>query len=377
MNNINRSMRQHDLDWIKVLATFIVFLYHCSMFFNTFPWHIKNNEINQSTIQFFSLMVGNWIMPIFFVISGIGTYYALKKRNTKSFVKERFLRLGIPLLLGVFVLSPPQVYIERVSTHKYEGSFFSFYPHYFDGLYLEIGGSGNFAFFGHHLWYLLGLLLFSMITLPLFLSGRKTDQQPKLFGLFHYFVLPVPLIVLALTTNNILNLGSWGILFYLLLYVYGYYFFSSVTLKIFVRKVGLIAGILSILSTAGYLYWVMYFGFPETVSIFSVLFMVLRVVLVWNVLFFIFYLADRYLNFSNNTLKYTSDASMPFYILHQPIIILLGFYIYNLDWAVPIKAIFIVFFAFSIIMVLYHLIIRRINWLRVLFGLKVINDSDK
>ncbi|KGR78025.1 hypothetical protein CD29_12785 [Ureibacillus manganicus DSM 26584] len=65
MNNISRNLRQHDLDWIKVLATFIVFLYHCSMFFNTFAWHIKNNEINQSTIQFFSLLVGNWIMPIF------------------------------------------------------------------------------------------------------------------------------------------------------------------------------------------------------------------------------------------------------------------------------------------------------------------------
>ncbi len=309
-----------------------------------------------------------------FVISGIGTYFALSKRTTQSFVKERFHRLGIPLLLGIFLLSPPQVYIERVTANEYEGSFFSFFPHYFDGFYLEIGGSGNFAFFGHHLWYLLGLLLFSMITLPLFLKGRKKGKKSEEFGFFHYFVLPIPLIALALTTNNILNLGSWGILFYLTLYIYGYYFFSNASLKVFVRKVEVLTGVLSVLSTAGYLIWVIYFGFPETVSITWALFMALRVILVWNVLFFIFYLADKYLNFSNSTLKYASDASMPFYVLHQPIIILLGFFIYNLDWEIPIKAVFLVVIAFSSIMIVYHVIIRRNNWLRVLFGLKMIKD---
>ncbi len=114
MNNDHQLLRHYDLDWIKVLAMFIVFLYHCSMFFNSFEWHIKNNIINHSYIEFFSLLVGNWIMPIFFVISGIATFHALKKRNTQSFIKERLLRLGIPLLLGVFLLSPPQVYIERI-----------------------------------------------------------------------------------------------------------------------------------------------------------------------------------------------------------------------------------------------------------------------
>jgi len=154
MDNNNQFIRQYDLDWIKVLATFMVFLYHCSMFFNPFDWHIKNNEINHSYIEFFSLLVGNWIMPLFFVISGISTNFALRKRNTQSFMNERLLRLGIPLVFGIFLLSPIQVYIERLTNHQFEGSLFQFLPHYFDGLYLEIGGTGNFAFFGHHLWYL-------------------------------------------------------------------------------------------------------------------------------------------------------------------------------------------------------------------------------
>jgi glucan biosynthesis protein C len=374
MKNNNQFIRQYDLDWIKVLATLIVFLYHCSMFFNPFDWHIKNNVINRTYIDFFSLFVGNWIMPIFFMISGISTYYALQKRNFQSFVKERLVRLGIPLLLGIFILSPPQVYIERITNDQFDGSFFKFFPHYFDGLYLEIGGTGNFSFFGHHLWYLLELLLFSMITLPFFLNVKK-GVGCKAFGTFHYLVMPIPLMIVALTANNVVNLASWGIIFYLILFIYGYYFFSRESLREFVRRVGVFAGYLSAFSTAGYIFWAMYIGFPMNVSINWGIFMILRVILVWNVLFFILYLGDKYLNFINSTLKYTSEASMPFYVLHQPIIIMLGFFIYNLEWAVPVKVVFLVPVAFTIIMILYHFIIRRFNLLRVMFGLRIAKEN--
>ncbi|MFD1781724.1 acyltransferase [Fredinandcohnia salidurans] len=374
MKNNNQFIRQYDLDWIKVLATLFVFLYHCSMFFNPYDWHIKNNVINRSYIDFFSLLVGNWIMPIFFVISGISTYYALQKRNSQSFVKERIVRLGIPLLLGIFILSPPQVYIERITNNQFYGSFFKFFPHYFDGLYLEIGGTGNFAFFGHHLWYLLELLLFSMITLPFFLNVKKGVER-KAFGTFHYLIMPIPLMIVALTANNVLNLASWGIIFYLILFIYGYYFFSRESLRKFVRRVGVFAGYLSVISTAVYIFWAMYVGFPMNFSLNWGIFMILRVILVWNVLFFILYLGDKYLNFINSTLKYTSEASMPFYVLHQPIIIILGFFIYNLEWAVPVKVVFFVPVAFTIIIILYHFIIRRFNLLRVMYGLRIAKEN--
>ncbi|NWQ44456.1 acyltransferase family protein [Bacillus sp. EB106-08-02-XG196] len=130
MENGNQFARHYDLDWIKVLATFMVFLYHCSMFFNSFDGHIKNDIINKTYIEIFSLSVGNWIMPIFFVISGIATFHALKKRKAQSFMKERLLRLGLPLLLGIFLLSPPQVYIERITNNQFECSLLQFFPHY-------------------------------------------------------------------------------------------------------------------------------------------------------------------------------------------------------------------------------------------------------
>ncbi|MDQ0970740.1 peptidoglycan/LPS O-acetylase OafA/YrhL [Neobacillus niacini] len=161
--------RQYDLDWIRVLATLAVFIYHCFMFFNPWAWHVKNNETDPTYITAISLFMSAWLMPIFFAVSGINSYYALLKRTGAQYLKERLSRLGIPLLFGVMILTPPQIYMERVSHGQYSGSFFNWYPHYFDGVYLDIGGSGNFAFVGLHLWYLFVLLVFSFITLPMFI----------------------------------------------------------------------------------------------------------------------------------------------------------------------------------------------------------------
>ena len=103
-----KEVKRHAaLDWIKVLATLVVFLYHCSMFFNQFAWHVKNNIVNHTYILAFTLAVSAWIMPVFFVISGIGTVFSLRSRSGSKYLKERFSRLGIPLLFGVLILSPP------------------------------------------------------------------------------------------------------------------------------------------------------------------------------------------------------------------------------------------------------------------------------
>ncbi|MDM5326427.1 acyltransferase family protein [Neobacillus sp. CF12] len=117
--------RQYDLDWIRVLATLAVFIYHCFMFFNLWAWHVKNTETDPTYITTISLFMSTWLMPIFFAVSGINSYYALKKRTGSQYLKERLARLGIPLVFGVMILTPPQIYMERVSHAQFAGSFFN------------------------------------------------------------------------------------------------------------------------------------------------------------------------------------------------------------------------------------------------------------
>ena len=65
-----------------------------------------------------------WMMPLFFIISGPAVYYSLRSRSAGIFLKERFFRIMIPwLLTGIFVVAPPQVYLERLSHAEFSGNF--------------------------------------------------------------------------------------------------------------------------------------------------------------------------------------------------------------------------------------------------------------
>jgi glucans biosynthesis protein C len=358
--------RQYDLDWIRVLATLAVFIYHCFKFFNPWAWHVKNNETDPTYITAISLFMSAWLMPIFFAVSGINSYYALQKRTGIQYIKERLARLGIPLLFGVMILTPPQIYMERVSHGQYSGSFFNWYPHYFDGVYLDIGGAGNFAFVGLHLWYLLVLLVFSFITLPLFI--RKKPSESKDLKPLHLIVLTFPLMIVSVFVD-VVNLGGWDISFYLVIFLYGYFLFTKASFKSMVQRLLPITIVLSFLTTLFFVYGFMT-GMPAAGNGSSILLAAVKALSCWCWLLVSFALADKKLSFSNKWLKYGSQASMPFYVLHQPVIVTLGFLIAEVDWSIPVKLVFLLSLAFFIIIGFYHFIISRIPFIRVLLGMK-------
>ncbi|WP_419887314.1 acyltransferase family protein [Neobacillus niacini] len=358
--------RQYDLDWIRVLATLAVFIYHALMFFNPWAWHVKNNVTDPTYITAISLFMSSWLMPIFFAVSGINSYFALQKRTGWQYMKERIGRLGIPLLFGVMVLTPPQVYMERVSHEQFSGSFISWYPHYFEGVYLDIGGSGNFAFVGLHLWYLFVLLVFSTITLPFF-QKLKPSISKELKPL-QLLSLSIPLMLLNILVD-VVNLGGWDISFYLVIFLYGYIFFTKASFKSICQRMLPITMVTSLFTTVFFVYGFMS-GMPAAGNVLSIILASVKALSCWSWLLVIFALADRKLSFSNNWLKYGNQASMPFYVLHQPVIVTLGFMLADLDWSIPAKLVILLTIAFVIIMTIYHFIILRISFIRILFGTK-------
>src|SRR3990172_7810121 len=148
--------RRFDLDWLRVLAILSVFLYHSTRFFNFGDWHVKN-PVTYPFAQYLESFMEPWMMPLIFLISGASIFYALDKGGAGKFFKDKVLRLLVPLVVGVFTHASLQVYLERLTHGQFSGSYFEFLPHYFEGIYLDIGVGGNFAFAGMHLWYLLFL----------------------------------------------------------------------------------------------------------------------------------------------------------------------------------------------------------------------------
>jgi len=373
--------RRYDVDWLRVLGMMVVFLFHNARFFDTDGWHVKSARTTEA-VTIIVIVLVQWMMPLFFILSGIGAYHALAHQSGRQYVASRFKRLVVPLLFGIFVIIAPwQVYLERVSHNQYSGSFWGWYPHYFEGWF---GLGGNFAWMGVHLWYLEFLFVFSMIALPLFLYLQSPSGIPLLGALSRLlskpgaiFLFAVPIAFMEFLANSpalkggLLSqrgFGGWSLLPYLAIFIIGFVLGAGAGMaKIMERHrfAGLLVGIL----TWGVV-WVLVkeHNLPES----SVTFAALRGLLCWAHLIAICGFASRHLRFSNGFLKYANEAVLPFYILHQTIILTVGYYVLRLDTRLWIEYLIIATISFIVIMALYELLIRRINFLRFLFGLKIV-----
>ncbi|MBM3235242.1 acyltransferase [Candidatus Poribacteria bacterium] len=364
--------RNNDIDWLRVLAMLMIFLFHCARFFDDDGWHVKNNQLNVGMSVLVNF-VAQWIMPLFFILSGKSTYFSLTFRKGGQYLQERFKRLVIPLVFGIVVHIPLQVYIERVSQAQFVGSFIEFYPHYFDGFY---GFGGNFAWMGLHLWYLEMLFIFSLMTLPLFIYLRKQHRFTSRVAVFFnqpgaIFLLAVPIALMELLVNlqpdgiGRRDFGGWSLAVYIIFFIYGYLITIDLNFKQTIEKHRIIALAMGVIaSTIGY------FLVEAGVSSREYYFAFLRGFNSWFWLVAILGFGGKYLNFSNRVLRYANEAVLPFYVLHQTIIVTIGFYIASWNASVLVKYLIISTASFAAIMVLYNLAIKRINLLRLLFGLK-------
>lgn len=364
--------RQHYIDWLRVIATISIFLYHNSRAYDYGDWHIKNAQTSLGATQFVEFM-NIWMMPLFFVISGASVYFSLKSRSAGSFLKERFFRIMIPwLITGIFLMGPPQVYLERLSHGQFSGNFLQFIPHYFDGMY---GFGGNFAWMGVHLWYLMLLSFFSVILLPLFRSRAKTGTslaQSIAVKLGKPWVLPllwVPVAAAALLSKPLglgftEQMGSWDILSYAMFFILGYIIFASASLQEAVRKQGGWFLLAAVVFSAVHL--ILKFSvrpvFYEDIDI--------RLLAAWGWIIGLFWLGGRFLNFTNRFLTYVNEMVLPFYILHQTVIVAVAYFMVQTGLAIPLKYGIIAVLSFAVIVALYELIVRRVGVLRFLFGMR-------
>ncbi|MDN5285317.1 MAG: Peptidoglycan/LPS O-acetylase OafA/YrhL, contains acyltransferase and SGNH-hydrolase domain [Mucilaginibacter sp.] len=364
--------RQYYLDWVRVITIIFVFLFHCGRFFDTDDWHVKN-AITSFTADFLTFFMVQWMMPLFFFISGASTWYALQSKSGAKFINDRVKRILIPLIFGILILSPHQVYLERLSHHQFAGTIIDFLPHYFSGWYAF---GGNFAWMGLHLWYLLLLFIFSVISLPLLLLVKKSARSHSESGssLIYLvtFVIVLALPGCLLTPDNLAGSrvwGGWSIIEHLVLFITGYYAFSKAGISKLLSKYRYLFLLITILATAinMYLFYnYVHFNFGTFPYCLKIL---LRSLVCFGWICTLLGFAKSKLNHTNKFLKYGNEAVLPFYIIHQPVIVLIGYFIVQSQFSIGVKYLIIVLVAFSIVMLSYEFLIRRFSVLRYLFGI--------
>jgi glucans biosynthesis protein C len=377
------ATRQAYLDWLRILAIIGVLLFHSAMaYVAEWEWHIKNKETSNILLEF-NFWLHNFRMPLLFFISGTVSYFMLKSRTAGGFIGLRFRRLFIPLVFGMLVVIPPQVYMERL-TEGFKGNFWQFYPGIFTtGPYPK----GNLSW--HHLWFILYLLLYDIICAPVFswlMSARgrswlgKLDWLAKGQRIYLIMVVSVILFISLVQkfpeTNNLVQ-DALYFPYWLLFLLAGFFcvaylpFMESLERN---RRISFSFAFLCIV-LLDYLRWngiepwkVIANGWRtdwRTYAYFS-----LYPLTAWFWVLTAIGYGKKYLNRPHPVLNYLNEAVYPFYILHQTVIIIVVFYVTRTTDTIGMKYVFTVLITFFLSMGIFHLFIRPFAVTRFLFGMK-------
>ncbi len=373
--------RRYDLDWLRMLTVFAIFaLHHATRFFDTDDWFIKN-ATTYLPMQIWLEFCTSWGMPLILIVSGASAYFALGKIHPGKYIGGLFLRLFVPLIVGMFTHVVLHIYLEKLHKGTFSGSFFDFYPHYFEGMY---GFGGNFAWMGSHLWYLELLFILSLLFLPFFLWFKWTSLGGRvlrgmgdlLANPLMVLLLALPAIVLILNLNEAdagnTSLGGWSLFIYPLFYIAGFVILSNERLQTHIIQMRWIHLAIGLIFSAVYLFVEFQTVIPYLFPVADALGKVLDCFVVWAWLLAVLGFGMKHLNFTNPFLKYANEATLPFYILHQTVVVALGYFV--VQWAIPdlLKYAVILVVSFGVIMGLYEFGVRRFNLMRFLFGMKLL-----
>lgn len=368
------TTRRHDLDWLRVLAFSILILYHVGMFYVTWGWHVKSDHSSAFLEPVMSL-VNPWRLALLFFISGVALRFMLDSRGPRAVVPERIKRLLLPLGFGMFVVLMPQAYFELRAQGEIGPGMLGFFGDYVWPFtsFSVITPTWN------HLWFLVYMLVYSLLLAAGYglLTRIRIRTGPAMSAALErapllVLVLPaLPAAFYALTlvpafpeTHMLIN--DWALhALALTMVLIGWcaaksaVFWSAIRMCLMpaaILAVGL--GVLLTLTEAG--------AGREQMGALAVL----EQVYAWMVIATVLGLGQRFLNRPSRALAYATEAVLPWYILHQTLTISLGYAFIGSGQPLWLEALVVVLGTVLGCLLIHELLIRRVSWVRPLFGLK-------
>ncbi len=327
--------RRYDLDWLRVFAFGMLILYHVGMFYVTWGWHVKSRYASH-LVEPAMAMVNPWRLALLFLISGIAIRFATDKTRLRHFLPERLTRLFLPLVFGMAVVVMPQAYAELRFKGEIGPGLLAFYPDY-----LSFGNFSIIVPTWNHLWYVAYVLVYTALAaMALPLLRRLADGPAAWFlswldrgGTWRLLLVPaLPFLVYRLTLDPYFPTthtlwGDWAnIAHTLTIFLFG---FIAAKNEAFWRAVATTLPAAAILSLGlgivllvARLNWQL-IAADEPVRMAIGL---LRVFFAWSAIVTLLGLAQRFANRKSMALTYLTGAMFPYYILHQTLIVLVGYW---------------------------------------------------
>jgi glucans biosynthesis protein C len=402
----NVSGRRHELDWLRVLIIVGLIPFHAiGLFAATLGAYLAGAQTNPLNAVFASFF-GLWPMSLLFLVAGASAWFALGRRTMGQYTRERLLRLFVPFLFATLVIIPVQIYAvvsaypQLLDLNLVPGmsllgneSFLQFYPPYLAGYaYFVAHFSSTFELiFWGHIWFVPRLLLFALVALPLLLWLRGERGRQLIARMSRLFIWPgsilllgmviaLPRVLAASLYRHMLALSpttSWdpynlwaqlGV--FLICFLLGYLIYASPWLLEAVRRDGIVALALGVV-----LFAALQTPFGHLASVTQatpggILMIILRTEYEWMLVVGVLNIGIRWLTFSNTALDYLTEAAYPLYVLHMPVLILVGLSVVQSGLPNVIALPLIVLVTLTATLGLYEFVIKRMGVLRLLFGLK-------
>lgn len=369
--------RRHDIDALRALAFALVILYHVAMYYVAgWHWHLKSPEPVE-WLQWPMRALNLWRMDLVFLVSGLAIGFLRRGQGGRGLLRQRSLRLLLPLAFGMAVVIPFQPYAQALANGVVQPGFLEFLVRYYGG-----GPWPRHAFDGaefgltwNHLWYLAYLWLYTLVLVLLFplLDGAWGARLRQAFlALRGWRLLVLPLLPLALwsvllwphfpPTHDLVG-DVWLHAVYFTLFLYGYWIgvdtawwgeatrlrWPLLALALFTLTAHLV-----LRSLAGQP------SLPARLAADAYLWSTLLCVLGWS---------HHKLNRPWPWLAWANESVYPWYVLHQTLIIVLVFWLAPLRLPATAEAPLLLA---GTVLGCWGLtaLVRRSAWLRPLFGLK-------
>jgi len=168
------------IDNLRILLISLVIMQHVSVTYGgEGSWYYKEGQadmITSTVLTVHNAINQSFCMGFLFIISGYFTAVSYDRKGPRRFLKDRLLRLGIPLLCYDFFIQPLLVYLLiKVDVIKFEGSFRKYLAGYYSEFHIGTGP----------LWFVEALLIFAVfyvlwrvLVKPTASSGQSDGKIP-------------------------------------------------------------------------------------------------------------------------------------------------------------------------------------------------------
>ncbi|WP_323760706.1 acyltransferase family protein [Maricaulis sp.] len=377
--------RQFGLDWLRIGVFILLIFYHTGMFFNTEGWHAKSLNANDA-MEPFMWLSSPWRLPLLFLISGVAMRFLSDKLGGGTFALDRLWRLFPVILFGMYVIVPPQSYSELRIAGIIEPGYWDFFRQYageWAGPWALHTPTWN------HLWYVVYLFVYSLLLAPFFPLLRKLADSGVMqaagrassrgwIGVAALISLPLlPFLIVRFTlfehfpTTHAL-LDDWANHANSLAMVLIGYFMAKNdgvwrTVDRALPVVGALTAVLLAYLSWAYTHIEIALGEPALLWFARLA----RIVFMWSIILTLLGAARRWLNHDGPVRRYLTAAVFPWYILHQTIIVIVGFAIRDAGYGVWTEFALIAGATFGGCILGFE-VLRHIPVLRLVMGMKAL-----